>query len=68
MGAGLANEMTTLGLFPSPEEAVAGVVALTPSGRLATEDEIADAVAFLASDRAQFVNGAGLPVDGGMGM
>lgn len=68
MGAGLANEMTTLGLFPSPEEAVAGVVALTPSGRLATEDEIADAVAFLASDRARFVNGAGLPVDGGMGM
>ncbi|WP_436701417.1 SDR family NAD(P)-dependent oxidoreductase [Nocardioides sp. BYT-33-1] len=68
MGAGLANEMTTLGLFPSPEEAVAGVVGLTPSGRLATEEEIADAVVFLASDRSRFVNGAGLPVDGGMGM
>ena len=68
MGAGLAQEMTTLGLFGSPEEAVAGVVALTPSGRLATEDEIADAVVFLASDRARFVNGIGLPVDGGMGM
>ncbi len=68
MGAGLANEMTTLGLFPSPEEAVAGVVALTPSGRLATEDEIADALVFLVSDRAAFVNGIGLPVDGGMGM
>ncbi|MDQ6526121.1 SDR family oxidoreductase [Nocardioides sp. LHD-245] len=68
MGAGLADEMTTLGLFPSAEEAVAGVVGLTPSGRLATEEEIADAVVFLASDRARFVNGAGLPVDGGMGM
>ncbi len=68
MGAGLANEMTALGLFPSPEEAVAGVVGLTPSGRLATEDEIAEAVVFLASDRAKFINGVGLPVDGGMGM
>ncbi|KRA39189.1 MULTISPECIES: SDR family NAD(P)-dependent oxidoreductase [unclassified Nocardioides] len=68
MGAGLANEMTSLGLFPSPEEAVAGVVALTPSGRLATEEEIADAVVFLASDRSKFINGVGLSVDGGMGM
>ncbi len=68
MGAGLANEMTQLGLFPSPEEAVAGVVELTPSGRLATEEEIADALVFLVSDRAAFVNGIGLPVDGGMGM
>lgn len=68
MGAGLANEMTALGLFPSAEEAVAGVVGLTPSGRLATEEDIADAVVFLASDRSKFVNGIGLPVDGGMGM
>ena len=68
MGAGLANEMANMGLFPSPEEAVAGVVELTPSGRLATEDEIADAVVFLASDRSKFVNGVALSVDGGMGM
>ncbi|WP_110205886.1 SDR family NAD(P)-dependent oxidoreductase [Nocardioides daejeonensis] len=68
MGAGLANEMTRLGLFPSPEEAVAGVVGLTPSGRLATEEEIADAVVFLASDRSKFINGVALSVDGGMGM
>lgn len=68
MGAGLANEMTKLGLFGSPEEAVAGVTELTPSGRLATEDEIADAVVFLASDRSKFINGVALSVDGGMGM
>jgi 3alpha(or 20beta)-hydroxysteroid dehydrogenase len=68
MGIGLANDVTRLGLFPSMEDAVGAVVGLTPSGRLATAEDIADAVVFLASDRAKFVNGAGLPVDGGMGM
>jgi NAD(P)-dependent dehydrogenase (short-subunit alcohol dehydrogenase family) len=30
--------------------------------------DMADAVVFLASDGARFITGAGLPVDGGMGM
>lgn len=68
MGIGLANDVTGLGLFPSVEEAVGAVIGLTPSGRLAEQEDIADAVVFLASDRAKFINGAGLPVDGGMGM
>jgi len=29
---------------------------------------MADAVVFLACDAARFITGAGLPVDGGMGM
>ncbi|HEY2225973.1 SDR family NAD(P)-dependent oxidoreductase [Actinomycetospora sp.] len=68
MGQKLAVETSGLGLFPSPEEAVGAVVGLTPSGRLGEVSDIADAVVFLASDAARFVNGAGLPVDGGMGM
>ncbi|WP_299057391.1 SDR family oxidoreductase [uncultured Nocardioides sp.] len=68
MGAGLANDMARLGLFGSAEEAVGAVVELTPSGRLGTVEDMADAVVFLASDAAKFVNGIGLPVDGGMGM
>lgn len=68
MGAGLADDMATLGLYGSAEEAVAAVVDLTPSGRLGTVEDMADAVVFLASDAARFVTGAGLPVDGGMGM
>ena len=68
MGAGLASDCARLGLFPSPEEAVSTVVGLTPSGRLGDVSDMADAVVFLASDAARFINGAGLPVDGGMGM
>ena len=36
-----------------------------PAGRVGTPQEIAAAIAFLASDEASFVHGALLPVDGG---
>ncbi|MCW2738643.1 SDR family oxidoreductase [Nocardioides sp.] len=68
MGAGLASDMAALGLYGSPEEAVGAVIELTPSGRLGEVEDMADAVVFLASDAARFINGAGIPVDGGMGM
>jgi 3alpha(or 20beta)-hydroxysteroid dehydrogenase len=68
MGAGLANDVAELGLFPSAEAAVGAVVELTPAGRLGAVEDMADAVVFLASDASRFITGAGLPVDGGMGM
>lgn len=68
MGANLAADVARIGLFGSTDEAVGAVVAQTPSGRLASTEDIAAAIVFLASDQAAFVNGAGLPVDGGMGM
>ncbi|MGI4755289.1 MAG: SDR family NAD(P)-dependent oxidoreductase [Janthinobacterium lividum] len=37
-----------------------------PIGRAASPDEIASVIAFLASDDASFVNGAIVPVDGGV--
>ena len=37
----------------------------TPAGRLGTAQHIADAMLFLASDRAEFITGVTLPVDGG---
>ena len=68
MGVKLAVETSALGLFESPDAAVGAVIGLTPSGRLGEVSDIADAVVFLASDQSRFVNGIGLPVDGGMGM
>lgn len=68
MGAKLADDMAALGLWPSAEAAVGDVIALTPLGRLGEVSDMADAVVFLASDAARFITGAGLPVDGGMGM
>jgi NAD(P)-dependent dehydrogenase (short-subunit alcohol dehydrogenase family) len=37
-----------------------------PLGRVAEPDDVAKAVAFLGSDEATYINGAVLPVDGGM--
>jgi NAD(P)-dependent dehydrogenase (short-subunit alcohol dehydrogenase family) len=60
--------MATVGLYPSPQAAAGAVIELTPLGRLGEVADMADAVVFLASDGARFITGAGLPVDGGMGI
>lgn len=68
MGMKLAGDVVASGLFPSAEAAVGAIVSQTPLGRLGTVEDMADAVVFLCSDASRFITGAGLPVDGGMGM
>ncbi len=50
------------------DELIARYKASTPAGRLGRADEVAAAVAFLASESAGFISGAVIPVDGGLGM
>ncbi len=51
-----------------PEALQAEITSRTPLGRFGTTEEVADAVAFLASDEAGYITGQVLAVDGGLVM
>jgi len=50
------------------EQRKAEILKAIPAGRMATPDEVASVVTWLASDAAGYINGAVIPVDGGLGM
>lgn len=49
-----------------PEKVIEGMVAKTPIGRMGKPEDIANAYVFLASDKASFIHGTTLSVDGGV--
>ncbi len=51
-----------------PEKALQNMISRTPLRRLGQVEEVAEAYVWLASDRASFVHGAVLSVDGGLVM
>ena len=57
MSEGIRSDDATMGAFRQR----------IPMGRPAEPAEVADVIAFLASHDARFVNGAHIPVDGGLG-
>ncbi len=53
-------------LSPDPEAVLRACAQAHPVGRIGRPEEVARAIAFLASDWASFITGATLAVDGGM--
>ena len=68
MGTGLATDVAELGLFSNPAEAVGAVVELTPAGRLGEGPTWLTPWSSWPRTHPASSPGAGLPVDGGMGM
>ena len=60
--------LTEMGAATRTAEQVAAWTALSPLGRLATPDDVADVVLFLASDQASYGTGQALNVTGGIVM
>ena len=59
------TEMTERAFFRD-EELGAAMTRRHPMGRLATTDEVAEAVLWLCSDASSFTTGHALPIDGGL--
>ncbi|MCH8494780.1 MAG: 3-oxoacyl-ACP reductase FabG [Balneolales bacterium] len=49
-----------------PQEVIDGMISKTPAGRMGTPEDIANAYVFLASDKASFITGTVISVDGGI--
>ncbi|MEO0030442.1 MAG: hypothetical protein RIS94_200 [Pseudomonadota bacterium] len=63
---GVTGTQMVRSVMEQSPEARATLETMTPMGRIAEPREIAEAALFLASDRASFITGHGLVVDGGV--
>jgi NAD(P)-dependent dehydrogenase (short-subunit alcohol dehydrogenase family) len=63
---GVVGTPVILQWFEENERLKRSMIAQEPIGRVGNPEEIANAVVWLFSDRASFVTGAAIPVDGGL--
>jgi 3-oxoacyl-[acyl-carrier protein] reductase len=66
VGPGIIKTPLTLAYMEKFPERVTATIEHTPLGRLGTPEDVADVVAFLASDGARFITGQTVYVDGGI--
>ena len=52
----------------STQQMLDSVVAMTPAGKLGTNEEISDCIEFLLSDKAAYIIGQTIEINGGMFM
>ena len=64
VGPGSIDTAMMAGVNADPD-AMRMVMSRTPLGRVGTPEEVANVVAFLASDKASYVTGETLYIDGG---
>lgn len=50
----------------TPQDIIDTIAAAIPAGRVGQPDELAALITFLASDRAAYITGTSIPVDGGL--
>ena len=63
----IAPGYTSTDMVSAIDEAVLSkIIETIPAKRLATPEEIADSVAYLISDKASYINGTTLHINGGM--
>lgn len=68
IGAAIAKKLAREGADMNPAAGDFGAITkpMIPSGQYGTGDDIANAVTFIASSEAAYINGASLTVDGGL--
>jgi NAD(P)-dependent dehydrogenase (short-subunit alcohol dehydrogenase family) len=66
VGPGIIKTPLTVAYMDQHPERVAATIEHTPLGRLGEPEDVADVVTFLASDKARFITGQTIFVDGGV--